>query len=181
MRVAVILLSVLVVATPSHASDSCRTKAEARHHFGSVHIYWHGPDHCWDATPSRRRHAQGIGRKNARHDRRQNDEPRWREAKLEVLPDSGPIEAPPARTLGDIASYRGDAAGSGADWLDRWVDVVQVAPIALFKRDSETTVATRKAGDAAEPMVTPYGVVLIVFGMVLMLAPIVVRCSLRES
>jgi hypothetical protein len=50
MRVAMCIVAVLVVTTPSEASKSCMTKAEARQQFGSVHIYWHGPAHCWDAT-----------------------------------------------------------------------------------------------------------------------------------
>jgi hypothetical protein len=29
------------------------SKTEARQHFGSVRIYWHGEDHCWGATPTR--------------------------------------------------------------------------------------------------------------------------------
>jgi hypothetical protein len=53
MRVAVIVVSMLAVSTPSEASKSCMSKTEARQHFGPVHIYWHGPDHCWDATPTR--------------------------------------------------------------------------------------------------------------------------------
>jgi hypothetical protein len=56
MRVAVIVVFVSVLSTPSEASQSCMTKTEARQHFGSVHIYWHGRDRCWDATPTRRRH-----------------------------------------------------------------------------------------------------------------------------
>ena len=56
MRVAVIVVLVLVRATPSEASTSCVTKTEARQHFGAVQIYWHGGEHCWDATPTRRRH-----------------------------------------------------------------------------------------------------------------------------
>jgi hypothetical protein len=40
MRVAMIVVSILVVATPSEASKSCMSKTEARQHFGSVRIYW---------------------------------------------------------------------------------------------------------------------------------------------
>jgi hypothetical protein len=59
MPIAVIAVSMFVmsvVTTPSEASQSCMSKTEARQHFGSVHIYWHGRDHCWDATPTRRHH-----------------------------------------------------------------------------------------------------------------------------
>ena len=54
MRVAVIVVSMLMVVSPSEASESCMSKTEARQHFGLVHIYWHGVDHCWDASPGRR-------------------------------------------------------------------------------------------------------------------------------
>ena len=63
MRVAVIVAAVLVVTTPSEASKSCMTKAEARQHFGSVHLYWHGPNRCWDATSTRRYAANRAQRK----------------------------------------------------------------------------------------------------------------------
>ncbi len=60
MRVAVIVVAMLVVATPSEASPSCMSKTAARQHFGSVHIWWHGQDHCWDATPGRRHQIHGV-------------------------------------------------------------------------------------------------------------------------
>jgi len=44
--IAVSMLVMLVVATPSEASQSCMSKTEARQQFGSVHIYWYGRDHC---------------------------------------------------------------------------------------------------------------------------------------
>jgi hypothetical protein len=56
MRVVVIVLFMSVLTTASEASNSCMSKTEARQHFGSVWIYWHGKDHCWDATPTGRRH-----------------------------------------------------------------------------------------------------------------------------
>jgi hypothetical protein len=57
MPIAVIAGSILVMLagiTPSAASQSCMSKTEARQHFGSLHIYWRGLDHCWDATPASR-------------------------------------------------------------------------------------------------------------------------------
>ena len=54
MRVAVIVVGLVVVSTPSQASRSCMTQAEARQQFATSHLYWHGR-HCWVAmTPSRR-------------------------------------------------------------------------------------------------------------------------------
>mgnify|MGYP005818150425 CR=1 FL=1 len=99
MRVAVIVVSMLVVATPSRASESCMSKAEAREHFGSVHIYWHGPDHCWDATPVRQRVARRAQPTGERQVQREAPEPRWRDAMSEMLSDGN--AAPPrlARSL----------------------------------------------------------------------------------
>jgi hypothetical protein len=61
----VLVVAILTIATTSEASQSCMSKTEARRHFGSVHIYWHGADHCWDASSTRARHqfARGIERK----------------------------------------------------------------------------------------------------------------------
>ncbi len=52
MRAALFVVFVSVLTTPSEASKSCMSKTEARQQFGS-YIYWHGPEHCWDATPTR--------------------------------------------------------------------------------------------------------------------------------
>ncbi len=49
MRVALIVVFVSALTTPSEASKSCMSRTEAHQHFGS-YIYWHGKDHCWDAT-----------------------------------------------------------------------------------------------------------------------------------
>jgi hypothetical protein len=53
MRVAVIVVLVSLLATRSEASTSCMSKTEARQHFGTVYLYWHRPEHCWDAIPTR--------------------------------------------------------------------------------------------------------------------------------
>src|ERR1700704_1135732 len=116
MPIAVIAVSMfvmLVVTTPSEASQSCMSKTEARQHFGSVHIYWHGKNHCWDATPTRRRHRihkvqrkiqiPKVQEKDQIHKvRQQIDQPKWRAAMSEMLLDAEPVQTP---------------------WIDRWVDI----------------------------------------------------------
>lgn len=62
MRVAVMVVMMFAVTTPLQASQSCMSKTEARKHFSSSHIYWHGPDHCWDATPVHRHGIHGVRR-----------------------------------------------------------------------------------------------------------------------
>jgi hypothetical protein len=56
MPVVVIAVSMLVSLAsmgPSEASQPCVSRTDARQHYGSVHIYRHGQDHCWDAVPAR--------------------------------------------------------------------------------------------------------------------------------
>jgi hypothetical protein len=145
MRVALIVVSMLVVATPSEASMSCMSKAEARQNFGSVHIYWHGADHCWDAT-STRRHYQITGTQ------RKIQQPKWLDAMSEILPDK-PVQSPWVNRWVDIEP-------SPLPLIARWVDIVQVAPAPIAERKSER-------------MVTPLGIVWLVFiTIVLMLATI---------
>jgi hypothetical protein len=77
MRVVVFVVVMLSMATTAEASKSCMSKTEARKHFGSVHLYWHGEDHCWDAT-SIRLHHQLV-----RQAARKLDQPNVKEAKLQ--------------------------------------------------------------------------------------------------
>jgi hypothetical protein len=145
MRVAVIVVSMLVVATPSEASKSCMSKTEARQHFGSVHIYWHGADHCWDTRPTRR-HYQ------IHNTQRKIHQPKWLDAMSEILPDK-PVQSPWVNRWVDIEP-------STLPLIARWVDIVQVAPPPIVEPKSE-------------PMVTPRGMVWLVFvAIVLILATI---------
>src|SRR5882757_7233452 len=38
-------------------ASSCMTESEARRVYSTSHLYWHGADHCWDATPNRVRNS----------------------------------------------------------------------------------------------------------------------------
>ena len=132
MRVAVTVLFALMVATPSEASPSCMSKIEARQRFGSVHIYWHGPNHCWDATPGHRRaRVQDVRRRlRADHNKREGeirekqpgiDRPKWHDSMSEMPPDDESGQTPWVARWVDIeASHLPLAA--------RWVDIVQVKP-----------------------------------------------------
>jgi hypothetical protein len=48
---------VVIVVAPMQAAyaSSCMTESEARRVYSTSHLYWHGADHCWDATPGRLR------------------------------------------------------------------------------------------------------------------------------
>jgi hypothetical protein len=159
MPIAVIAVSMfvmLVVTAPSEASQSCMSKTEARQHFGSVHIYWHGRDHCWDATPTRRLHQIN---KIQIHEVEEN-QPNWQEPMSEMLPDDKPMETPRVDRWATIEPSQPPIVAS-------WVDIVQVAPPPLIERKPE-------------PMVTPRGVELVFFAFVLTLGTIEVlfRCTI---
>ena len=157
MRVAVFVVFASVLTTPLEASQSCMTKSEARQHFGSVHIYWHGADHCWDATATRHRQIQNIQRTE------------WHNSLSEIVPDDEPVQMLGARTSWD-AQQQNDNPDAGGLWIDRWVesepshlplvarwlDIIQVAPPPIIER-------------IPEPMVTPRGAVMVIITIALTL------------
>src|SRR6202051_4694706 len=128
MRVALFVVFVSVLTTPSEASRSCMSKTEARQHFGSVHIYWHGADHCSDATPTRRHHQ--IIRKLAR----KSDQPKWQESMSKMTPDDEPVQMTVQRPWVDRWV---DIAPTQLPLVTRWVDIAQVTPPPLSEPNPE--------------------------------------------
>ena len=104
---------------------------EARQHFGLVHIYWHGAGHCWDASSGRRqRHIiQKVAAKP--------DQPKWRDAMSEMVPDANVAQTP---------------------WLDRWVNI-KPSELPLAARWVDIPQAT--PSPTAEPMATRLALVLL--------------------
>ena len=188
MRIAVIAVAVVVVSSPSQASPSCMTQAEARQAFGQRHLYWHGAGHCWDATPSRRQLAQRaktreraqVERDAAEESRPQEKkspekkpsgwthEPRWREAMSKMLPDDVVAVQPAARA--SAGSEPIEAPSPRMNWRDRWVDVAQRAPPVVDK--SEPADLAQAAAYTVEPMVTPVRVMLAFLAVLMTLAVI---------
>lgn len=167
MRTVVIVVFALVAATPAYASKSCMTLTEARQQFATSHLYWHGADHCWDATPTRHRLARvkpSEDQQARRDDREVNSqEPKWRNAMSEMLPGDAPIEAPSAAAVLAISET------PCMNWLDRWVDVAQVASPAFNRKDGPADIwstAVRKA----DPMTMPVHLILMFLGFVMTLA-----------
>ena len=164
--IAVSMLVMLLVTTPSEASKSCMSKTEARQHFGSVHIYWHGRDHCWDATPTRRYHPTNkVQRKIQIHEvRGKIDQPNWHASMSEMLPHDEPGQTP-------WVDRRANIEPSQPPIVTRWVDIVQVAPPPIIERKPE-------------PMVTPRGVVLVLVFIAIVLTvgiiEVLFRCTIYE-
>ena len=130
------------------------SKSEARQHFGSLHIYWHGPNHCWDATPGRNRQV----RKNQSDAERQVERARphsdWRQARSEMLPDDGPVQLPGAQIAASAATF-------GASWLDRWIDIVPVVP--QLRAESGPVVTSPTLASEPESGGMPHIIVILAF------------------
>jgi hypothetical protein len=159
MRVAFIIATLIVASmsaltTPLQASSSCMSKSEARQHFGSVHLYWHGPDHCWDATPGRHRLVRKNQSNVDRQVQRGRDHSDWRQAMSEMLPNDAPAEAPDARGAGGVASV---------NWLHRWIDIEQVVPRPQTARQSEPATASPVLAAEPEAGGLPHVVVVLAF------------------
>ena len=159
MRIGVIVVSMLVLTTSSEASKSCMTKTEARQHFGSVHIYWHGQDHCWDATSTRRHGRVHTVRQKNHLDTVQQTvqqkihQPSWHDSMSEMLPDEAPVRTPWVAPQIDIEPPQLSMA-------ERWVDIVQAAPPRIIRKP--------------EPIVTPRGVVMVIIFITLTLAIVMI-------
>jgi hypothetical protein len=186
MRVALLVVAIAFAASPALASPSCMTQAEARKHFGNKHLYWHGPNRCWDATPGRRQLAQRIKAKEqpraAREPQveRQTErappeerkpprwtlESRWREAMSKMLPEDYASLQPPARAQAN--SELVEAPAPRINWRDRWVEVAQRVPPVVDKSEPADLLPAAAARQA-EPIVTPMRVMLALLAFVLML------------
>jgi hypothetical protein len=155
VRVAVFVVTVLVVTTPSEASQSCMSKTEARQHFGAVHIYWHPPDHCWDASPTKRRQIpHSVQRTLHKIDQvqQQAEQPKGQDL-MSMASDDEAVR--PTLEVDRHAS---------TPWVERWVDIetsplvarwVDIAPVA------PPPINERKP----EPMVRPLDLVLLLFAI----------------
>jgi hypothetical protein len=159
MRVAVLVV-LLVVATPSEASQSCMSKTEARQHFGS-YIYWHGKDHCWDATPIRSHQRVATPTRRSRQVHRiqpKIDEPKWHEAMSEMLPDENTVQR---------------------SWVDRWVTIEPPPPIVSRRVDIAQVTPPPIIEPNPEPRAVPRGVLLVLVLVVMAMTLVIVEVLLR--
>ena len=168
MRVAVFVVFVSILATASEASPSCETMTEARQHYGSAHLYWHGADHCWTATAARRHHRIHYVREKTDHQDREKadrqarpktdhqaepkiDRPKWHESMSQMLPgDEEPVRTSWVDRWVDIEPAQSPLGA-------RWVDIVQAAPADIMEGESE-------------PIITPRSVMMVITVLTLTLA-----------
>jgi hypothetical protein len=162
MRVAVIVVTILAVTTPSEASKSCMSKTEARQHFGSAHIYWHGPDHCWDATAGRH-HQIEARQKPLIQENRRRSQPKWRESMSAMLPDDESVRSFRA-PLSDVERRENDDTFTGTPWADRWVDIgSSQSPLVARKVRVVQLSPAPVVEQKSVPMGSPYHVIVPAF------------------
>jgi hypothetical protein len=179
MRVAMIAAMIALASSPALSSPSCMTQNEARAKFPAAHLWWHGPNRCWDATPGGRRYLAQRIKKEPKQDARSERDPaeekkpdekrrpgssndfRWREAMSRMRAEDMAVEAP-ARATASIAPV--DTSPPRMDWRDRWVDVAQRFPPATGTAEPADLAAD--AGQA-QPLVTPIRVMLVLLVLVL--------------
>jgi hypothetical protein len=194
MRVAVIAVTFFVVATPSLASESCLSMAEARQRFPDSHIYWHGLDHCWDANAGRGHRIHGVQRRTPvrqvqervqeqaqeqvpeKADQPKIDQSRWQEAMSAMLPDdTSALElglSPQARSAGNSDAAAGpnwadrwvDIASSSFPFVGRWVDVAQVQPPPAREANSELLITPRGVIAVCIVFWVGFGAIMFLFG-----------------
>jgi hypothetical protein len=178
MRVAIFLAAsaLALASSPSIASPSCMTQAEARAKFPTQHLWWHGPNRCWDATPGRRQLAKRIeARKQAdaepevkavrtapEEKKAEEKKPvvsndrRWRDAMSRMRPEDFAGSVGPARAEAS-ADPSGTPAVPRVNFFERWVDIAQSVPPIVGKASPADLAADARA---AEPLVTPTRVML---------------------
>ena len=152
MRVAVIVVFASMLTTPSEASKSCMSKTEARQQFDS-YIYWHGPEHCWDATPTR---LHGV-RHRVRHP---EPTPHF------VVPIPSPDLRRSANAMATDEPETTELI-TVIPWVERWTDITQRTPpasIVVTDRKSEPTVTSRDAVMVIIAIVLTLAVVEFLFG-----------------
>ena len=181
---------VVLVAVPSHASKSCMTQGEARAQFSTAHLYWHGSGHCWDAIAPRHGLVHRITQREHREARVEEPkepepkepDPKWRDAMSELLADETSAAAPVFR-MAPQANDPSEAPSADLNWLDRWVDITQVAPSALLAQGPDPVEITPAAGLKIELLVTPTRVIFAFLGLVLTIAVIelIFRSTIREG
>jgi hypothetical protein len=175
MRVAAIVVTMLVVAPPAAASASCMSKTEARRQFPTVHIYWHGSDHCWDAKVAQRHQIRHVERAAPVHEvERKSDEPKvdqskWRNSMSEMLPSDEPAQ--PRATSQQVQADSNDEA-AGTFWADRWVDIAGFPFVARWVDIPQVTRPPSSDDGGAQPSAAPRSVVLMCIAFVLMIGTI---------
>jgi len=146
------------------------TKAEARKHFVTSYLYWHGSQHCWDASSGRRPITRNI-QSNTEAIPREDREPKWHQARSLGLPS----DAAPSAQSQPSENYGAPSETSvGTLWSDRWADLVQEArgldAQASYAMPSVVMPSMKATGRRSVPVIAAGGLILILLSVLLIVA-----------
>jgi hypothetical protein len=202
MRVVLFVVVMLTMATTSEASRSCMSKTEARRHFGPVHLYWHGADHCWDASSSNssRQTVHNVARKidppkmdqPGRQDSNRQASNREASAHQDSArqdsagQDSAPQDAKPQDSRWRVSGWQDSMSKMLADdeavqtpvqrsWTDRWVDIKPTQPPLAARWVDIAPVAPPLSKSTPDPELRMMMLVLVLIVFTLALTIIQVR------
>jgi len=167
MRVAVVITLTLLAASSAHASQSCMTKDEARSHFATTYLYWHGPDRCWDASPGRPQPVRNIQQSNVQSVRGQGREPNWREARSEVRSADAASAVPQLQP--SEQNERASERSGGVPGVDQGEDRAP-AVRRLAVRTPDPMPALKATARSAAPTIAAGGIILILLISMVMVA-----------
>lgn len=92
------------ITVPAVGSPSCMTKEEARKAYPRDHIYWHGPQHCWDNNGGGRRQKPATVSENPSGSAAKPSEIDTPSEPVVNNP-SEPVTIPPVRFISDELSH----------------------------------------------------------------------------
>jgi hypothetical protein len=165
MRVAVVIALTLLAASSARASQSCMTKDEARSHFATSYLYWHGPDHCWDASPGGPQSVRKTQQRNVQSNLGKRREPNWREARSEVLSADSASAVPQLQP--SEQNERASERSGGVPGVDQGEERAP-AVRRLAVRTPDPMPALKATTRSAGPIIAAGGVILILLiGMVM--------------
>jgi hypothetical protein len=143
------------------------TKDEARKHFATSYLYWHGSGHCWDANSGRLRSESHTRQKGKEEVRKEESEPNWREAHSQLLSPEAALSAPQSQPSEGHEATR--ETSEGAPLSQRWVDIAQVVPSFDAQR-SDPMLALGASARSSGPSIAAGGIILIFLGSMVVVA-----------
>ena len=129
MRVALVIA--VLLSTGVEASAACMTKQEARRAHPTAHLYWHGPNRCWDANPIAKRRYRAERKVEVDDDETPLPTPRPVAALAMEMPvEQEPQESrlQPADLLRWANTMARDQVVDQTPWEDRWPEIA-AAPV----------------------------------------------------
>jgi hypothetical protein len=166
------------------------TQSEARAKFPTSHLWWHGPNRCWDATPGRTQLSKRARTRETKPAEPEEQAPaaertapaaersapketqadvkrkfeahaaRWRDAMSKMRPDDMPGPGASARVEASVGPSLASSEAPAAPRSNFWDRWVEIAQRVPPVVDRAGPADLAADAGAAEPIVTPIRVML---------------------